>query len=577
MESKLENPNLKLAKTITEKFMETEQVKLGKEAFYMFSVSKFILLKEKIIKKDSSNNIIYFNNIKYKKYIPIILEFYNLIKSNGNYKRNNSIVELTDKSNYIADLDDAIWCFNKIRDSLAHGKYKFDYVNKSLVIDNVASDNSYLLKCNIPINLLNSFTFISENKEELIDKEELRKRYREYIKSMSNNFEFDDDIYNNQYIYKYKNYNDYILKNNIISNTYNIDNKIYNTYNYSNINYDLPKLDQHDYYTFLDKKTFEKDLLFDTELYSILSYEIDKLSIDELCKLAKQLLLIRPSTETEKKYIISLLKEFKSLLQKYNSVKEKEKFNADTEKLIREMKSILGIRSETSNTYGIISLYNYMSLLFSQTDDINYSKLKLDSMIIDFDPQNKKDGTGVNYNNVLESIQKKCLEFNQIIDLQVKNYNEHQNQNFRHSLMDIFAKFYSEIMESLGIKNKYVVDSVRNSIEHGNYNYHKKGYIIMYDQNNHNDVNSVKFISAVTPNKLFDISRQIENQNNQFLLKDFMQQLSSVVGNELFEKTWFSMNQLSNIIFGEELNLDYTMENMYHEALARIISSHVSK
>ena len=31
MESKLENPNLKLAKTITEKFMETEQVKLGKQ------------------------------------------------------------------------------------------------------------------------------------------------------------------------------------------------------------------------------------------------------------------------------------------------------------------------------------------------------------------------------------------------------------------------------------------------------------------------------------------------------------------------------------------------------------------
>ena len=41
----------------------------------MFSISKFILLKERILKKDSANNILYFNNVKDAKYIPAILSF----------------------------------------------------------------------------------------------------------------------------------------------------------------------------------------------------------------------------------------------------------------------------------------------------------------------------------------------------------------------------------------------------------------------------------------------------------------------------------------------------------------------
>lgn len=581
MESRLILPNLNFSRTITEKFLDDDNPHFGQDAFYMFSVSKFILLKERIIKKDTVNNILYFDNNKFKGYIPIILEFYKQILESGDYKKNNTIVELTDKSVELNSLEDAIWCFNKVRDSLAHGKYGFNFRHKCITIDNVAEDNSYLLKCEIPIDLLNSFTFFGEENIDKLDKENLKELYKTYIKKMSRNFEFDNNVYYNPYIYNYISYNDYIIKNKNIINDYIIDNgKINNdTYNYSNINNDLIITTKHEYAKNNNSyKKLEKDLVIDKEIDFFLNQEIDKLSIEELCKLSKLLLLVKPKNQKEKEQIIVLLKQFKILLSQYNVEKENKEFNKKTEELICEMQKILGIKNECKNPNGIISLYSYMSLVFSQIEEIDYSKLKIHSMLISFTPKNKIEGTAINYFNTIESIKRKCTEFNLKIESHIFNYGNNRSQKYRHSLMDSFAKFYTEIMGTMGTKNKFVIDSVRNAVEHGNYKYHKKGYIVMYDQTDHNDDETIKFVAAVNPKTLFNISKQIESsKNDEFLLRDFVQQLSPIIGNELFERTWNNLKQLSNIIFGKELNLDYTMENMYHEVFATIISSGIKR
>ena len=179
MESKLTLPNLNMARMITEKFLAEDNPNLSQDAFYMFSVSKFILLKERIIKKDSVNNILYFDNNKFSRYIPIIFDFYKQILKSGSYTRNNTVIELTNKRNGTSKLEDAIWCFNKIRDSLAHGKYSFDFNHKCITIDNTAEDNSYSLKCEIPIDLLNSFTFFVEENITTNDKKKLKELYKE--------------------------------------------------------------------------------------------------------------------------------------------------------------------------------------------------------------------------------------------------------------------------------------------------------------------------------------------------------------------------------------------------------------
>ncbi len=582
MESKLTLPNLNLARMITEKFLAEDNPHLGQDAFYMFSVSKFILLKERIIKKDSVNNILYFDNNKFNAYIPIILDYYKQILKSGSYTRNDTTIELSDKRNKPHKFEDAIWCFNKVRDSLAHGKYSFDFNRKCIIIDNVAEDNSYSLKCEIPIDLLNSFTFFVEENITKVDKEELKQLYKVYIKKMTASFDVDGRVYYNPYIYNYIPYNDYIIKNSIITSDYKIDNsKIKsNNYNYSNISDNIMKKKGYEYgkIGYLDQVLENDDAITEKEIDFVLNQEIDKLSIEELCKLAKLLLLVKPKNTKEKEQIIVLLKQFKILLSQYSAKKDDKEYTRKTEDLIVEMQNILGIKNSCKNSNGIISLYNYMSLVFSQVEGIDYSRLKIHPMLISFTPNNRIEGTAVNYFNTIESIKKKCDEFNLKMESHISNYSNNQNQNYRHSLMDSFAKFYTEIMDAMGNRNKYVIDSVRNAVEHGNYKYHKKGYVVMYDQTDHNDDDTIKFVAAVNPQALFNISKQIEStKSDEFLLSDFVNQLSSIIGNELFERTWNNLNQLSNIIFGKELNLSYTMENMYHEALATIVSASIKK
>ena len=391
---------------------------------------------------------------------------------------------------------------------------------------------------------------------------------------MSTNFDVDSNMYYNLYINNYKPYNDYIFKNDSIVDNNIINNK--NIKNTSNCFNDLIITRSPGYSKNVntDKTVENDDLITDKEIDFILNQEVEKLSIEELCKLAKLLLLVKPKSQNEKEQIIILLKQFKVLLSQYSIKIEDKEINKKTEELIIEMQKILGIKNNCKNANGIISLYNYMSLVFSQTKEIDYSKLKIHPMLINFTPKNRIEGTSINYFNTIESIKRKCIEFNSKIESHIYNYGNNQSQNYRHSLMDFFAKFYTEIMETMGTKNKFIMDCVRNAVEHGNYKYHQKGYIVMYDQTDHNDDETIKFVAAIKPNALFNITKQIESsKNDEFLLENFVQQLSPILGNEFFERTWNNLNQLSNIIFGKDLNLNYTMENMYREALTTIIST----
>ena len=73
---------IRLSRELVENLLNRNKQKLGKEYFFMFSISKFILLKERILKKDSANNILYFNNVKDAKYIPDFNKCVSYIKNN---------------------------------------------------------------------------------------------------------------------------------------------------------------------------------------------------------------------------------------------------------------------------------------------------------------------------------------------------------------------------------------------------------------------------------------------------------------------------------------------------------------
>ena len=156
---------IKLSRELVENLLNGNKQKLGKEYFFMFSISKFVLLKERILKKDSTNNILYFNNVENAKYIPAILSFADEIKKNGNYQINNTSIRLEKTDRDSQKLAEALWIFNKVRDSLAHGQYTIDLENDSILINNDHSNdrnNAYKLVCSISIKLLNSISFYIE-------------------------------------------------------------------------------------------------------------------------------------------------------------------------------------------------------------------------------------------------------------------------------------------------------------------------------------------------------------------------------------------------------------------------------
>ena len=552
MNSNLLGPNLELARQIADRFLNGKDTLLNKEAFYMFSIAKFILLKEKIIKKDANNNILFFDDGRYKEYEPIIFDFYRQVLLTGSYKRNNTTVEFEEDKYRSKSEEDAIWCFNKIRDCLAHGNYAFDFDKKCIVIYVCAADNSYALNCNIPINLLNSFTFFIDNSDNL-SKEDITKKYKDYIKSITKVFNVKEEDYNN---------NEFIVKYN--PKVLNIDKTYYKGLGLSkgsgnsieNYDYDNENIEyEYDNYT-KDTMKYNNDNEYDIDTVDI----SDKLAIKELCNYAERLIMIRPKTKEGLVKRRELLLEVKELLLL-------EKSTIDTKELIKEIKQIMGIKEKKIDSYGIVSLYNYMSLVFSQTEDLDYSKLKTHQLVFAF----AKEGIGTNYNNVVESIKKRCEQFNENMNNNLSNYEEYKSERYKHVLMTSFINFYNDILVSLGNKNKYIIDSVRNSIEHGNFESNSDGYIELVDQNNQNDESSVNFIAKARPFDLFDLSEQIEAKGNSYLIRDFMEQLTSVVGLELFEETWNNLNKLSFIIFNKDLELDYTMDKMCHEALATVI------
>ena len=76
-----------IARELVESYLYKSNKKLNYKHFCMFSVSKFLLLKEVLVKKDSENNILYFDNIKNKKYENAIIEFAKEIKKQPNTKK----------------------------------------------------------------------------------------------------------------------------------------------------------------------------------------------------------------------------------------------------------------------------------------------------------------------------------------------------------------------------------------------------------------------------------------------------------------------------------------------------------
>lgn len=581
---------IKLSRELVENLLSGNKQKLGKEYFFMFSISKFILLKETILKKDSANNILYFNNVKNARFIPAILSFADEIKKNGKYQINTTSIRLEKIDGDSQKLVEALWLFNKVRDSLAHGQYTIDLENDSLLINNDHSNdrnNAYKLVCSIPIKLLNYISFYIEEINIKPDEKDLSIVYKEYLERIANNYDIDTKkFFDNNYIININKYYNNKLKinnNKYYDNAYNINNVFLNKSIAVKMN-----LKQNQDFTSTDEVN-------DNKIKKLLN----DLTIEELYRLVKLLLEYKPTNKNQKEQTQQILTKFKSLVDQRVKLEEQKIFDAESLELMSEISDILGIKVGTKNADATIALYMYMNLVFSQNNEIDYSHICLRNLIIDINPykyddkdidnldlsddERQKIKSTINFErnfiNIKNYINKLCIEFSEKMDTRIKSYYSNPSENFRHSLMDIYAEFYTSIMNSIGNRNQLIITSIRNSVEHGNYYVNKNGSLILYDQSDHSDNKNIKILCGALPQQLFDITKTIElgDSKDKYIMDDFFKEIETIVDKNTLNNIINTMNNFSKIIFGKEIDVNNSMEHMYQEAIANVISQHISK
>lgn len=508
---------------------------VNREDYYMFLISKFLLLKEMIIKKDSENNILYFDYNKSKNYLPAIKYIVDYIKVNGTIQKNSTIVVIEPKQYNNSNLQFYIWTFNKIRDSLSHGMYEFDLNGEQLIIKNDHSNSRdpYVLNCALPIEMLELFTYIAKKpKSNYNDKEIIE--FKEHSKKMRTDFGYvydeDDKIIKNYNKYNHIKYDNYNISN-INDNIYNI------SYNYDNL-----------------KKN-----------YNI--YEYSKEQEDVLDAL---LLIIKNSdklTDEQRKILYTYLRklgllDFNLEIEKTKIKRNKHPDKKYTEKLatvISEISSILGIKNKPNNMITMSAIYNYMQLTFSLNEfnfkskegkeTLGYLKIsKLHPMYVKSN-NNKFDENGDSqYSLKISAIRNFTANFIIRIKEKIQQYRNNPSSAFRQSINNLFKKYYEDIIQSFADKNALVLTSIRNSIEHANF-YDVSGQIMLNDQSNQNDNHSINFCCYGNPNDFFEITNSLESgiSKENFTFDDFLSELKSTIDISTFNDILLVVDELKTI------------------------------
>lgn len=515
--------------------------KLTKIHFFSFSIAKFVLIKEKILIKTGQRKF-YFGKKQKAKYMPMIMKFKEEIIKNASYVVNN--IEIESEEKLTPEEKEALWFFNKVRDSLVHNKYNIDLDSNTINIDNV--NDTYSLKCSIPIELFNSITFYIE-------------------KSINSNDDFSD--YNKDYLNSYDNYM------NEMASLYNFDKEElannYNLFNFDKV-YDNKIIYNDDK---IHNNKIDDNIYDDKNIYNILYVKHGKEILEDLqnneLNILFNKLLNSPKVSNEKlSDVVGLLKDIQQ--KSKNSLKteiEIDEIDKMTSELIKEISRILGVR----NNDAAIGLYNYMCITLSEIedrqDDYAYMGLNPNPRFMQF-----LNGRDINYNSKISKIKKVCCSFNEKVEPLIKSYKEHPNNAFKRSLATTFTKFYSEIINLLRQKNEIIVSSFRNAVEHANYSLVENNSVFLYDMTNPNDLQSVKFIYENSTRNVFSLITKIDDNNrDNYTFIKFAFDLSSILQDKGEDyKILNNLMKLSKIILETGINIDDNVEEIYNKLISKI-------
>ncbi len=469
---------IKLARDLAESFVYNKNMVYQVEHHYMLCMSNFIFSKERIIKTDSKNRTLHFDDTK--ENTMKINQFYEKIKDdfiftmNGSTPQNelfNRVILEHDKEDL--ELKKKIFIIGKIRDSLAHGKYEFDTKNNKIIIKNsykVGNDDFYF-GCSVEPETLDILT------------KQYQHENRKRILSL---------IYN-------KDYDSYLNK---------IENK-YIEKNSSNNKDDDKLLEAEDHVSDNVEEYIKK-----------VHNQLEILKAE-----------IQYAKEISNKNKILLLKNYTHILKKIEEL-EKDKDGLNVQELKQTIdKSIYSMAMNISeeldrNVVNTAVVYNYLTLLLSEREELDFRYLKSPSSKVYFKKINEKNGEN-DITGTLGRLKRSIKIFN-------RKYQEAQKSPEdikKNTMRQLIINLYNETMEAFENRNRCIYNRIRNGIMHCTIE-SKGKKIVIKDSSDHN-MDKPSFIIEATTKELLDYAKCIEDKNSQeeFTLKDFISELYMAVNN----------------------------------------------
>ena len=606
--------NIKKAREFAERALKRNNSNPDDDDYIMFLISKFLLLKENIIEKNADKKELYFNYEINSDYLTAIKYIVDYIKTNNGVINSNNLEVIIHPSSLNNDeqLKSYIRDFHKIRDSIAHGKYVPDSQNGLIIIDNTnliegekPTDDTYTIRAIIPIQVLEIFEYMAINPRVEYDEKEIQKYIKQTFETRKKYNYIDYDIINEEYnnniikeFYKinkyYKNSNNINVEtinndhkdnkstknliidkeNNKTNNNYNDNDKyiINNSINKKNYNY----INNNNYY---ENKDFNYYIIKNKEINNSISLDLGEKDIiinnKKFLDYKKEIKDIIDFVEKNNSISQEIKQKIYTLLSKYgiayyDNNGKRIKLNLDRKptnslidkmkNVINEMASILGIKNK-ENKEAIVAVYNYLQTLLSfkkdiieqsSDEDISLGKLKFSRLNPKF----------LVTENQVDSIKNKIKLSTKRINKMIKQYQEHKTINQREIIMTEFKKLYEELLVNLSLRNKTIITSIRNSIEHGHFN-PNNCTIELYDQSNPKDNSTTKFKCYGSPEDFFAIFKKIElsDKNNDFTFTDFLEEIEYILKDD-YSQIYLNFINLIQAIrkINEEALLDILKE-----------------
>ena len=478
------------------------------EKFYcLLSISKFILLKEKMLPKNIEEETLYFDSNKYKDFIDPLYELYDYIKTNGqviNKSKPKVIIDgpVKDKQK----LEEALLTINKIRDSLSHGCYEYNPYTETLHINNDHSNEPepYKLICQIPLDILNNFTNDKKSKRYVMHRVFLNIKESLYIEEFCSMLKY----FRNEYTEEYKE---------------NLQRDI-ELFIKDNPNFKYDELD------FTNTDLFEK-------YYTIMSNSKKELVENFILE---ETLPIRHLPDT----LMDILDEQEKKLKESNKIYTSSRLEGELYPFISNDKN------KTAQEL-LISLFNYMMITFSNNPSIDYSYIQTKGLIIKLDEDSKLNIVAYN---------KECERFNEALEKQFANYekcpSEEGKARILESIEHFVGDFYGEALDEFAFKNKKILTSIRNGVEHGNFKAINFDILEISDTKDNTNKDETKFVCIASPETLLRLTNDVNDQfvSSGYTLKDLLKELKKTIERPTYDKIVSNLNKLSNISYNHDLN-----------------------